>query len=533
LYKINYFNDGMFNLYISSSLGARFLRFISSKRKNLKEAGKIFEYTTVVERGLQSAEILKAIAEPKPKLRAKYLSDAGLVEEQRSTITSGKLSCLVSVLRPLRTNLTDASTSDNATTNAGYDHVRGVKLTTKAIRAEIRKKQSIRPLFYPDELIVAVTEANEDSRTSIANLLLQLVKDARRAVYVPTIRKETVDASELLGSNLKVQPTILELSLLLLQNISHIIEKADGLSLLSGDTRLPSVSQSSSRVMNKTNSTNSATQSSPNFFSTSTLASASASASDSGSDFTSAPPKRLRFVGYSVGGAVASLAAVVLDGGVMANCSDSSGELLGAVKMASTAGLPLTTAAPSGLQDGGRGRGRGRGRSLAKQRSSSTQRSASATGTVVATNALNEPLQQISSLIGAYQNSVNCIALGPPPCMSRTHIPRYIMSVVCGDDVVPRARAPALHALRERVVQALQAGAGFGSAGGGVGGAVGKWKYLLNAGMFTDLKTLAGSVFFLFIFSSFFYLRKVNQLLHFPALCMSGKGLGNYRGMAL
>lgn len=95
-------------------------------------------------------------------------------------------------------------------------------------------------------------------------------------------------------------------------------------------------------------------------------------------------------------------------------------------------------------------------------------------------------LSDISSLIGAYSNHVHCSALGPPPCVSRTQIPRYITSYICGDDVVPRAQVSALRGLMTRVSKALQRGAGSGTASfSGI-------SYMLGTGLFSDISNIAG-----------------------------------------
>lgn len=88
----------------STSLQSRFDKFIAKKSKNTKEAVKLTEYITTVERGLQTAEILqsvKLIDETKRKLA---LHEAGLHEVGRYAIKKKKLNLIASVLQPLEPN---------------------------------------------------------------------------------------------------------------------------------------------------------------------------------------------------------------------------------------------------------------------------------------------------------------------------------------------------------------------------------------------------------------------------------------------
>ena len=52
---------------------------------------------------------------------------------------------------------------------------------------------------------------------------------------------------------------------------------------------------------------------------------------------------------------------------------------------------------------------------------------------------------------------VRCVALGPPPCLSRAVVPRAVTSILCGDDVVPRATPEALRVFRGRVFRTVTA----------------------------------------------------------------------------
>ena len=77
-----------FLLSSSSSLMSRYEKFVgSSKLKKAKkskgtrkEAAKVLEYTTTVERALQAAEILQATQQAGEQTRREMLREAGLVE---------------------------------------------------------------------------------------------------------------------------------------------------------------------------------------------------------------------------------------------------------------------------------------------------------------------------------------------------------------------------------------------------------------------------------------------------------------------
>jgi hypothetical protein len=54
-------------------------------------------------------------------------------------------------------------------------------------------------------------------------------------------------------------------------------------------------------------------------------------------------------------------------------------------------------------------------------------------------------------VIGTYSGRVTCICLGPPPCVSRAVVPRFISTVICGDDAVPRASPGSIDSVKTRV----------------------------------------------------------------------------------
>lgn len=60
-------------------------------------------------------------------------------------------------------------------------------------------------------------------------------------------------------------------------------------------------------------------------------------------------------------------------------------------------------------------------------------------------------MRTVQPLVGLYAGRVSCICLGPPPCVSRAVVPRFIRTIVSGDDVVPRASPQSLDTVKTRV----------------------------------------------------------------------------------
>jgi hypothetical protein len=156
-------------------------------------------------------------------------------------------------------------------------------------------------------------------------------------------------------------------------------------------------------------------------------------------------PQRVRIVGHSTGGAVAAVMAMILDGGVF---------------------QPATTRETTDVA-GMEGAGTLSGEAAADSASG---------GTV--------DFKEMGTLAGSFANRVHCTALGPPPCLSRQTVPRYINTFVCGDDLVPRAQPAALRTLRNRVLAALEAGAGRKRSLG----------YLMGTGLLQDFTKIAGNL---------------------------------------
>ena len=68
----------------------------------------------------------------------------------------------------------------------------------------------------------------------------------------------------------------------------------------------------------------------------------------------------------------------------------------------------------------------------------------------------------VPSLRAGFKDRMQAVLIAPPPCISRSIVSQNILSLVCGDDVVPRTSPDSIMRLRRRVLRALQAGAGKG-----------------------------------------------------------------------
>ena len=89
---------------------------------------------------------------------------------------------------------------------------------------------------------------------------------------------------------------------------------------------------------------------------------------------------------------------------------------------------------------------------LKTPKSASTSTSVSSPKAVVGSTA--------GACIGAYkdQNLVRAWCIAPPPTVSRVVVPRYVTSLVAGDDIVPRASQASLLELKKRCDKVLRAG---------------------------------------------------------------------------
>lgn len=59
-----------------------------------------------------------------------------------------------------------------------------------------------------------------------------------------------------------------------------------------------------------------------------------------------------------------------------------------------------------------------------------------------------------------YRGKVRCMTYGSMPCISRSVIPAFITSLICGDDLLCRIQRESLQRMREKVASAVASGAG-------------------------------------------------------------------------
>ena len=471
------------------------------KRKRLKEAAKVYEYTTAVERAMQAAEIIQIVTSPQNIRRTQLYEEAGLKQLKRSIISVGKLKLVVTILQPIQdpticnNTIEKLNISNNIGTGSDFSKFNSIN-KQKRSKSEVELERKIRSMpvkYQPNELIIAVTEVNsKDSAKNIAQLLRLASQESKTSLF------HSDD-----GVGIEVQPTLALLACKVVNEMREFI--------------IPSIETSSSSATNPFPD-DGIIENKSNDLSTTSITNSSAAAKDNNIDMqvnrkkdsiyitrrsahtvqdkslTTTPPSTttpniatmvdkmhhasvlpssLRFVGHSTGGAVAALAAIILEGEE----------------------APMHTVSSTMTQED---------LQYASLELSSTQQQQqqkvlhTATSTSVAQSLQDEPtslsnlgdssspslLQQegVEDCVGVYSNRVHCTALGPPPCLTRTRVPRYIQSFICGDDLIPRAQYSTLTALRVRVLRALKAGAG---RGGNLG-------YILSAGLVTDLSTIAG-----------------------------------------
>ena len=88
--------------YYSASLQSRYENFIMKKSKKTKEAAKLREYITTVERSLQACEVLQAVAEKDSSRRSSFCEASKLTEVHRFSIHHNKVHVTVSFLLPIQ-----------------------------------------------------------------------------------------------------------------------------------------------------------------------------------------------------------------------------------------------------------------------------------------------------------------------------------------------------------------------------------------------------------------------------------------------
>ena len=356
----------------ASTLRARHAKFVSAESPKKKEAAKLYEYVTTVERSLQAAEVCQAVRNSNEVERTEWLKNAGLVELKRFVVEHNKLPCTVAVLAPIATQTPE---TNGSSTNS----------TAKSARtaATDRKTKTTPQAFAPGELVIAVVETG-DCLDAVSKALRVFKSDS---VVLPLKSVGFVE------EEVTLQPTLLELTKQALQQCEEFLVAARPL-----DATVPEVT-------------------------TATAAAAAAAAGEKGQAAEAAAvkaapagdappplaasasqqrvlPTQIRLMGYSSGAAVAAYMALVLDGSLVSE---------------------------------------------------------------------HKLLKDTAPFAKLFHKSVRCYCLAPPPCVSRSIVPRFVSTVVCGDDLVPRASHASISRLKERLLKALSSGGGLGALTSWVG----------------------------------------------------------------
>eukprot|EP01034_Spumella_vulgaris_P021955 gene21955-28035_t len=351
----------------------------------------------------------------------------GLIELKRLQVSCNGLRCTVSVLAPSAEQL-----------RSDYDAYKASLLSSSNDK---RKLRSTPRRYLPNELIVSIVD---ESTTGGA-----AVKCSEDALFplLNVIQNEPTASVEMKGDGfsqeeISLQPTFLSLSRQVLSGVSHFI--------------LPPTNS----VIIERNSTTTKTKTKKEIKRSSDLQSSTIihkrskrvkSVADGGSRNLSIPrnavsrngrplPSLVRIVGHSTGGAVAAYVGMILDGTL---------SLVGAEEDQFTTAWTSSASADE-----------------EKKEEEEMRRLSEA---------------DLSLCTGAFHDRVRCVTLGSPPCASRSVVPQYIRSIICGDDMVVRATQASLETFARRLCKALERGAGSNVPVG----------YVLGARWAGDIKSVA------------------------------------------
>jgi len=346
----------------ASTLRARHAKFVGAESPKKKEAAKLYEYVTTVERSLQAAEVCQAVRNSNEVERAEWLKNAGLVELKRFVVEHNKLPCTVAVLAPMSTPTAEASGTSIRSSNSTAKSARTAAATE-------RKARTAPQAYAPGELVIAVVETG-DCLDAVSKALRVFKADS---VVVPLKSVGFVE------EEVTLQPTLLELTKQALEQCEEFLvaarppaptapeataeggEAAAVKAATTGDAPPPPAEPASQqRVL----------------------------------------PTQIRLMGYSSGAAVAAYMALVLDGSLVSE---------------------------------------------------------------------HKLLKGTAPFAKLFHKGVRCYCLAPPPCVSRSIVPRFVSTVVCGDDLVPRASHASISRLKDRLLKALASGGGLGALTSWVG----------------------------------------------------------------
>ena len=110
----------------------------------------------------------------------------------------------------------------------------------------------------------------------------------------------------------------------------------------------------------------------------------------------------------------------------------------------------------------------------------------SALSTMILDGSLPLRDEELKELTGLCKDRVKGVCIGPPPAVSRSVVSRNVMTIICGDDCVPRATYDTIEHFKERVLDGLRKGAGRRGIGG--------LGYKLGPGLLGDISAVAGKL---------------------------------------
>ena len=429
-------------------------KFLKSKKRSLKEAGKVLEYTTTVERALQACEVIHAIShgtstETNQLRRNNLINQTGLIEKEFYTLTDGSLSWKVSVL--ISTNDTDSTESGGADGMSRY-----------------RK----------DELIIAISDVTYTS-TPASSLESYTNSDAAPASTLSLLRLMSpghVDylplrSAGLVAEDVTVHKSILRMSIKTLQKLSTrllakvpvlvpVSAESDPVSSSSVLAKSASKSSDSSstkakvyrRVVNdhppaKSNIT---TPSSPLVANITATVDVNTTRVEYVPEYTS-----VRVLGYSLGASVGAYVSMLLDGTLNITLPDYIFEpATDTVPAEEQAGERSTNyddeEIAKGSKKGKRKGKKSKDKKLSKAKKQPVVDTDDSPSSLPDKDAVQRDFD-LDQLLGLYSQRVQCICISPAACISRTVVPQYITSVICGDDIVPRASPEAVEKLQKRL----------------------------------------------------------------------------------
>lgn len=380
-----------------SSLEARFETFLDSDssgntKKGRKEAAKLYEYVSSVERFFQGSEVLQAAVEQDEAQQKEWFTEAGLQEVTHVKISANKVNIIMYVLKPISGK------------QHGDDEVEGqVEPEGKKKSAKDKEKsEKTKPRkFEEGETVLAFVESASDSRVSLAQVLRVMGEEP---LTVPLASVGFVQ------EEVSLQPTFVECARIAMEKLGELLKSTPSEDRAApGEEGVGTADESMDEGSDKVEEEKDDEEEE----------SIKAVSTKSGVEEVSLKRPmyegKIRIFGYSAGAAVGAYVGMILEGTL--DSKDSR-------------------------------------------------------------------VNPVPALKGAYKNRMKAVLIAPPPCISRSIVSPGITSLLCGDDVVPRAAPDAINRLRRRVLRALQSGAGKGGFSG--------LGYTASAGFLKDLKAVTG-----------------------------------------